>query len=238
MFIYLQEDADADVAVLEMRKEIQNLMSEFMASSISKVQSVEYLAPDLSNPNSAETSVDTRATELNSSTAIPVLSAVGAVFLMLTLVAVYRFRKGKPEAMDGPSTVGPSTMADGSQTPTNHQSPLSSSPAVTAAPPFTGMLPGVYRQSYPMGAILEDTSDSASYSRNSDILVSESGYTDDDSSRADQSYMSSMVHDDPILGARGMDEDKEPEDDEFLYDISEPPPLVKSSAQKEVRFSA
>jgi hypothetical protein len=231
MFIYLEEGADQDIAVLETRREIRDNMSAFIASSIPKVESLEYLAPDLPNPSSAE-SAETRTVQNNeivSSTVIPILSAVGAVFVMLTLVAAYRFRKERTEQLDGPSTIGPPATMGGSSTVANASPALSNNPD-TPAPAFSGMLPGTYRQSYRMGAILEDGSDSASYSRTSDIIVSECGYTDDDSSR-DQSYLSSMLHEDPILGARGMDEEYEP-DDEYLYDTSEP-----NTSQKGVRFS-
>lgn len=239
MFLYLQEDANVDIAVFETRKAIQEMMRGITPGWISKVEGVEYLAPDLSDPSAAETSEANSSqpsNEISSSPAIPILSAVGAVFFVLTLVAAYRFRKDRPEALDGPSTVGPSTLTGGPGTPKAAGASLEEPPADTPAPPFTGMLPGVYRQSYRMGAILEDGSDSASYSRSSDIIVSECGYTDDDSSR-DHSYLNSMLNEDPILGARGMDEDYEPDDSDYLYDTMEPPPLSRGSSGKEVRFS-
>jgi hypothetical protein len=73
-----------------------------------------------------------------------------------------------------------------------------------------------------MSAILEDESDSASHARSSDIMVSESGYTTDDgdsvqsSNKGHFSYLQSLSHAPPTLGARKMGD--EASDDDYLFD--------------------
>ena len=242
MFIYLGKNADPETAVQEMRKEIRTVMSEIQAGSIAKVKSVKYISPDLSSTSAAESSETGKIqnNQVGNSTAIPVLSAVGAVFLIVTLAAAYRFRKDKTRAID-PSTIGPSTLAP--STPVAGSSVTKDtdgrySPDL-AGHDFTHTLPGAYRQTFAMGAILEqDISDCASHSRNSDIIVSECGFTDDDSSRDQESFLgSSMLKDDLILGAREMDDGFGQDDaDHMLYDTSEPPLALTADSNKEVRF--
>ncbi len=236
MFIFLEKSADTDIAILETRKAIKSLMSEVGTLSIPKVKRVKYLLPKLSDSDSIEAPRSAQSNIIQtgqdgSSPAIPVLSAMGGLFVVLGMVAAYRLRKQGTETVDGPSTVaGGSTMAAS-------QASLSMSPTVPVSP-FAGILPGAYqtREQYPMGAILEDTSDSASYSRTSDIVVSDCGYTDEESSR-DHSYHQAMLHDDSsILGARGMD-DYDAEDD-VLFDETELTPSKRkvsfATAQAEV----
>ena len=221
MFIFLEENADTDIAVLETRKAIKLLMSEADNFQIPTVERVKYLAPDLSESDAAETPRTPQANTVQtngdgSSPTVPILSAMGGLFVVLALVATYRLRRKETETVDGPSTVADtSTLAA-------TQASLSKSPGRTvSASPFTGILPHGYKitEEYPMGAILEEASESASHSRTSEIIVSDCSYTDEESSR-DHSFQQNMFHDDnSILGGRGMDESDA--DDEVLFDENE-----------------
>lgn len=222
MFIFLEEGADTDTAINEMRKAIKAIMSEVEGLSIPNVKHVKYISPKLSDPDSAEENPSSQPDRIQpdetvSSRAIPVLSAMGGLFVIGGMIAAYRMRTQETETIDGPSTiVGGSTGAAS-------QSSLSKSLDEPQSP-FSGMLPGAYQMGgqYPMGAILEDASDSGSYSRTSDIIVSDCGYTDEDSSR-DHSYQHSMLHDDSsILGARGTDDYDAEEDVLFDDDPTTP----------------
>ena len=87
------------------------------------------------------------------------------------------------------------------------------------------MLPSAYRTdaSPKMTAILEDSSDVNSQSQPS-VIISEGGFTDDESSR-DSSFMNAASNDEPILGARSMDETLGADDEEYTFDydsVSEP----------------
>ena len=226
-YIYLEDGANADVAIYETRKAIQGIMSMPQSFPIPQVHSVQYLGPALSNPSAAETSQGgSKAVPnggSNTTSAVPILSAVGGFFLLISMFAAYRSRREKEQTVDGPSTIAPaSDMSAGDTSTVNNPG--------TPAPPFTGMVPGAYRMksSYTMNAILEDGSDVASYSRDSDIIVSECGYTDDDSSTRDPSYLNSMLQEDPILGAKGIEEYDSEED--YLDEASELPSLKLSSS--------
>lgn len=228
LFIYLGAEAATDVAMYETRKAIRALMNQAQSFSIENVQSFEYLAPNLVDPAGVETSNSGSKTlqnqEGNSTSAVSILSALGGFFVVLAMFAAYRFRKDQQQIIDGPSTISPASEITAGDTSISNNSG-------TPSPPFTGMLPGNYRMRapYSMTAILEDSSQ-ASISRDSDIIVSECGYTDDDASSRDQSYLNSMLNDDPILGARGMEE-YDDSDDDYLYDNSELPALKRKSTQ-------
>ena len=230
MFIFLQESADTDIAVLETRKAIKLLMSDANNFLIPNVKRVKYLAPDLSDPEAIEKPEAPQANTVQSggdgaSPTVPVLSAMGGLFVVIALVATYRLRQKGSETVDGPSTVADtSTLAA-------TQASLSRSPGRVSVSPFAGILPPAYKttEEYPMGAILEEASESASYSRTSDIIVSDCSYTDEESSR-DHSFQQNMFHDDnSILGARGMDESEA--DDDVLFDETE-----STSSKRKVSF--
>ena len=233
--LLLKEGADSDIAVFEIRKAAQSAMSKTGSFSIPKVASIEYLLPDLSSPSSAETTDRGESNSLESgndgaSSTVSVLSAIGGLFVVVAMVAAYRMRK---EKVDGRSIVGPSTVFGESSQSAGDGSPRSGSPTSTLSP-YGGMKPAAYPlgDSFGMNTILEDNQSRGS----SEIIVSDCGYTTDDSSR-DQSYTNSVVHDDSsILGARGAmplfdhNDDDDEDDDEVLFDEQTPASLDPSKA--------
>jgi len=222
----LKEEADSDIAVFEIRKAVQSAMSKTASFSIPKVASIEYLSPDLSSPSSAETTDKGESNSLEggkdgASSTVSVLSAIGGLFVVVAMVAAYRMRKDK---VDSRSIVGPSTVLGESSQSAGDGSPRSGGP-------YGGMLHGAYQLggSFGMNTILEDNLSRGS----SEIIVSDGGYTDDDSSR-DQSYAFSVVHDDSsMLGARGAmplcdHNDDDDGDDEVLFDEQIPSPVASN----------
>ena len=225
----LKEEADSDIAVFEIRKAVQSAMSKTDSFSIPKVASIEYLSPDLSSPSSAETTDKGESNSLEggkdgASSTVSVLSAIGGLFVVVAMVAAYRMRKDR---VDSKSIVGPSTVfGESSQSAGDGSSPRTGSP-------YGGMLHGTYQLggSFGMNTILEDNQSRGS----SEIIVSDCGYTDDDSSR-DQSYAMSVVHDESsILGARGAmplydHSDDDEDNDEVLFDEQTTSPVASGKA--------
>lgn len=235
--LFLEESADPDIATFETRKAIQSLMSETNALSIPMVESAEYLAPDLSNPSAVDTggapsnSLQSQQDEI--SPAISVLASLGGLFVVIAMFAAYRLQKDN-HFEDGRSTIGPSTVAGAPSRVTDH-------PSTKRLPssPHGHTLPGMYRMGsspFGMNTILED-SDGVSRSRDdSDITVSDCGYTTDELSQADHSYMNVLYKDSTILlGARRGDaesiHERDIDDDLSLFDIPEPP---SSASRKSV----
>ena len=178
--------------------------------SLTGVEKVRYLAPSLNEAAALEggsTSLQSGRNNNNNSD-VAVLVGVGSVFLIVAVLAAYRFRKTTDK--------DPALTVTGSQI-TGVDSNLSGGSGPASPPsPFSAMLPTAYRlnDSDTMSAILEGDSDS-NQSR-SDIIVSDSGYTDDDS--RDQSYLHALSND-PVLGAQKMDEyDDDDDDDDYLFD--------------------
>jgi hypothetical protein len=215
MDLYLLPVADKDIAVLEARKAIRVLMSKTDGLDVTGIDKVEYLAPGLSDA-SAATEGETRGIKLSNNdgtldSGMLVLVALGSFFVVVATIAAYRFKRNDENS----DKDGPLTIATGSQI-TGASSNISADSSTLS--PFSAMLPNAYRMNepYSMSAILED-SDSASNARDtSDIIVSESGYTEDDS--RDNSYLQSIMND-PVLGAEKMEDYEEGED--FIFDTGE-----------------
>jgi len=206
MDIFLEEGADRDVAVLETRREIRNLLSE--NTDISGVQEVRYLAPEILDASAAEGG-STRNIDLGDDSGmdagVSVLVGLGSFFLFVALVAGYRYRRKSGEKEIPMSVISGSQITGvDSASPTENAGPAS---------PFSEMLPNPYKSgdNASMGAILEGESDSASHAMSSDIVVSDSGFTDDDS--RDISMLQSLENE-SMLGATRM----LPLDDEYLCD--------------------
>jgi hypothetical protein len=218
MGLYLEKGADADSAVYASRQKIQDLMLQVNGTSAPGVVKAAYLGPVLVAPSNAEASNRVVNVNDNSTTLTPAytaLIAVGGLILIAAVLVSYR-RKGSREGKDG----GALTVAAGSDLTTANSSVTGSS---NPKSPFSAMLPSPYRldQDPNMSSILEGESDSASQARSSDILVSESGYTTDDSDSVQSLhkenflYAQSLSNAPPTLGARKMGDES---DDDYLFD--------------------
>lgn len=135
--------------------------------------------------------------------------AVGSTFLFIAVFVAFRRRRRNGDDADRPSVLVGSHYS-GEMSPANSGSTDNG---------FSNMLPHAYtqRDPYAMSAILEDSSDTASQTRSSSIIVSDCGYTDDSS--RDQSFVNAVQSEEPTLGAWGID-DYEHEDD-YLFDNDE-----------------
>jgi hypothetical protein len=221
MDLYLVPGADKDGAVVEATKAIRDLMSKTDGLDVTGIVKVEYLGPVLSDA-SAATEGETRGTntELSNNdgsldSGMLVLVALGSFFVVVATIAAYRCKRNIENAdKDGPLTIATGSQITGASS--NISSNISADSSTLS--PFSAMIPNAYRLNEPdsMSAILED-SDSASNGRDtSDIIVSESGYTEDDS--RDHSYLQSIMND-PVLGAEKMEDYEEGED--FIFDTGE-----------------
>jgi len=155
----MTDEASMEVVVYETRKFIQSLMSITDSFSISTVESIEYLAPELTNPTAVETtnndgSNSIRSDGEGSSPTISVLAAVGGLVVIIAMSAAYRHRK---ENHDSPSTVFAGSPGEGDE---------------GSSPRSGGMLPVVYRliPSFRITTIFEGSNSRDS----SDMMVSES----------------------------------------------------------------
>jgi hypothetical protein len=238
MDLYLTEDANDAVAILEARKAIFALMSETNGSLVTGVESVEYLGPDLTDTSAAQGDSSKNVnyeSDQSLDSGFAVLVAVGSFFVFVAMFAAYRYKRSD-DNKDGPSTIAAGSHITGaSSTMSGSSGPIS---------PFSAMLPDAYQLNEPntMSAILEDNSDSASHSqsRSSDIMISDCGYTTEEDSH-DQSYLQSFTNDDPILGAQKMDSCESEED--YLFDtgdisfdlpaVSVPSPVELSAVSEE-----
>jgi hypothetical protein len=228
MDLYLVREADKDVAFLEARKAIRNLMSETNGLVVTGIENVNYLRPALSDTDGLEGSQSIAATERNEQlgSGLVTLAALGSFFVLVAMIAAYRYNR-TGDRDDSKLTIDP----NGSQI-TGASSNLSRGPSPLS--PFSAMLPNAYRLNEPdsMSAILEGDSDS-SIDRSHDIVVSDSGYTEEDS--RDVSYMQGFTND-PVLGAHKMDEYDAEEDylfdtgDEALQTVIKSPEKDESSA--------
>lgn len=208
MNIYLKDDADIDIAVFETRKAVFDSMSETGLLTISKVDSITYLGPPLSDPTAVETTnsgTEDGVSRDEAGRVLSVIAALGGCFVLVAVVAAYRYRRETADKLDDPSAID------------HADSQLTSMPSSESgnSAPFAGIFR--FRQT-DMASIMEASSESTSQAPSTSIIVSESGYSDDDS--RDNSYMNSVLNDESMLGARKMDE-IEPEDD-YLFDNDDP----------------
>ena len=223
MDLYLTKDADDDVAFLEARKAIQDIMSTTGGlDGLVNIRNVEYLKPELTETDALEENDESNGVRVASDgdrigSGVVTLAALGCFFMLAAGVAAYRFKRNDEDdkQADGTLTIDPNgsqlTGADSNLSGDTSTSPVSVSP-------YSGMLPNPYRMNEPdtMSAILEGDSDSASQTPSHDIVVSDSGYTEEDS-RGDVSYMQGVLND-PVLGAHKMEDYDD--DGDYLFDTS------------------
>eukprot|EP00934_Nitzschia_sp_Nitz4_P000964 Nitzschia sp. Nitz4//scaffold166_size90379//74449//76459//NITZ4_005070-RA/size90379-augustus-gene-0.17-mRNA-1//-1//CDS//3329538235//964//frame0 len=205
MDIYLEEEADESIAILESRRFIQNLLEEVGAVDVDNVVDIEYLSPDLSDtsPITGNEGGDRDATlgGDNRSVTVPVILSVGALFVAFAVVGAARYRRREND-LDGPTIAsgGPS-VATGNESGLTHDYD-------------SNFLPGAYQTgTATMSAIPEDSSDSAR-NTNTSLIISDCGYTDDSS--RDMSFVNTVLNEDPTLGARGIDDYEH--DDDYIFD--------------------
>lgn len=179
-------------------------MSETGVLTVSKVDNVEYLRPPLLDPTAVETATTGSIASDTPARVIPVIVALGGCFILVAVVAAYRYRRESEDKLE--------------EAIDNVGSHITSAPSSESGNsiPFSGIFryQGKAHNDDNMSAIMEDSADSGSSAPNTSIIVSEGGYTDDDS--RDTSYMNSILQDESMLGARQVEE-IEPEDD-YLFD--------------------
>jgi hypothetical protein len=225
--LYLEDGADSDTAMYETRKAIRSLMSQTGPLRIPKVTSIEYLSPDLSGPSAAEASgAGTNSLQSGgdgSSPTITVLAAVGGLFVVVAVFAAYRIRKNKA---DSRSTFGAETLSGDSSAVAGGNSPRS--PRL--------VLPGAYQlnEAHGINTIMENSDIVGHSGDDTDIMVSECGYTDDQSSR-DHSCVSSGFHDEmSILGPNASSYDEY--DNDKLLEAEHTPRSASSTVVSHVSF--
>ena len=226
MDIYLVPDAKTDVAIFETRKAIRDLMRKSDGLGVTELDKVEYLAPTLSDTFSFDQD-STNSFELGDKDGQrgPALIALVAIVspLLLAFAAAAYYKQG-----GGKLTIDPK----GSEL-TNVSSNLSG--GESAVSPVSGMAPDAYALNVQdtMSAIIEGNSDSFCQDSSEEIIVSDSGYTDEDSREI--SYMHNMQSDsiDPVVGAKKMEDHSE--DKDFLLDVDLPKELLPSPATPKQR---
>lgn len=218
MNLYLTDSTGADDAVLATRKAIRDIL---LSSSLlsDEILQVTYLAPDLGTSSVIDNGGGslTPETNLDSSLSAPMVTMIslGVVCVVVAFAAGFRY-KNKYDRDEGKSTLGPT----GSEI-TAASSSLSG--GSNSTPGFSAMMPSTYRigESHCMDAILEGDSDSSH--NQSEIMVSDSGYSEEDS-RDTSLLQYSGEH---VLGAERLD-GFDPSDS-YLYDDSQsevPPPSL------------
>jgi hypothetical protein len=218
MDLYLEPGSETDTAVYEARSAIRELMMEStLLDGVAGIERVKYLAPDLDDTSAVVTdnTGDSLASENGRDSlnlGLLMLLGFGSVFVVIAFIVGYSYKRQEDKEDNSP------TLATGSYI-TGVNSDLSAetgsrSPAPIS--PFSAMIPDAYRLHNPdtMSAILESDSDSASQAQSSDIFVSESGYTEEDS--IDMSYIQSLeaLAHEPVLGAHRMDDY---DDDDLIF---------------------
>jgi hypothetical protein len=214
--LYLVAEDGSKDAILEARKSILNVMNEYTgALDGDGIINVEYLAPDLGTSALQEDQSNGNLSADGGSVSAPtvVMVSLGVVCVIVALSAGYRY-KNRGDDVAAASTIGPG----GSQL-TMTSSKIST--GTNSTPGFSAMMPPSYRlgESHCMDAVLEgDSSDTSRQARSSELIVSDSGYSSEGSSRDMSSLQYSREH---ILGAYTLAEGESRDDfDDYLYEES------------------
>jgi hypothetical protein len=220
MTLYLLNDGvSMEVVLQEVLSAIKNSMEAGGGIKAPGVIRAKYVSPELKTPGSLQSTgganLQTKSKDSSLSSGMAVLLSLGAFSaLVAALIFRYRYNAGTGKGSNE------STVATGSQI-TGAGSNLSSAAGSvsTSSSPFSGMLPSAYRlggNNTTMFAILEGDSDS-SQAQHSDIIVSDSGYTTEDSETREpsQPYLQT-VFDASVLGGHNMFDDDDEE--ELIFD--------------------
>lgn len=176
--LYLENDGNVEEAIEKTRTSIIELMNQHVDGFISDdISLIEYLSPDMqtSAAQGSQTSDNISSGEESISPPTAAMVSVGVVCAVVALTMGYRYKNRVDES--ALSTIGPC----GSQL-TMTSSQMSGN--TDGTPGLSTMMPSTYRlgESHCMDAILEgDSSDTSSQAKNVSILVSEGGYSEEDS---------------------------------------------------------
>ena len=231
MDIYLTETEGAEDAILATRKSIRDTFNNGDLPN-GKIEKISYLGPDLGTSSAIDTDGGSLQSNpaLQNSLSAPMVTMIslGVVCVIIAFAAGYRYKNNYYEKDDGPSTLGP-TGSEITATNSNLSAGSNSTPG------FSAMMPSAYRlgESHCMDAILEgDISDSSrANTTSSDIMVSESGFTEEGDSRDASMLQYSGEH---VLGAERLD-GFDPNSNSYLYEDSNseiPPPSLLGSSNE------
>ena len=215
MELYLQEDADEQVAINNLLYSIRNTMQRSDFPAVDGIVQVWYLEPELNDisgiSDASDVIMDNKPPIDGSfSTGTMIAFAALGVFVFAALIlGAFRMRRSEH---DGISTLGPGSAMTGSAMTTPNDSYGSKPPAS-----FSAMGPNSYKldESDAMSCIPEGDSDSESRYACS-VIVSDGGYTSDGDSHMDDSLY--PRHFDPVLGAHKIDEDNMDTDRDLLFE--------------------
>jgi hypothetical protein len=210
--LFTEEIGDTQAIETEVRDTIRSLMENVVFIKTSDIQSMEYLGPNFGKnavENQSGTSNNLTSAGVGVSGPTVVMVSLSVVCIIVGLTAGYRYKNRATDDNNALSTIGPG----GSQL-TAEDSKMSESSDST--PGFQAMMPPAYRlgESHCMDAILEG--ETSEPENTSDIIVSESGFSTDDS-RENSEMQYSREH---VLGAEALREDFV-EFDDYLYEESD-----------------
>jgi len=218
MVMYLENDADEQVAVNDMLYSIRNTMQRYDFPSMNKIVQTWYLEPELNDASGISDGSDVIADKKQSidnsfsAGAVTAFAALGIFVIAALVLGIFRMRRRQP---DGVSTLGPGSYLT---TQTNNEYTLKQTP-------FSTMLPNSYKLDEPdtMSCIMEGDYDSDKCQNS--VIVSDGGYTSDGGSQQNEIY---PPHLEPVLGAQKIDEENMETDRELLFDNDDISSMGKS----------
>ncbi|CAJ1969466.1 unnamed protein product [Cylindrotheca closterium] len=185
--LYLEYTGNVEDAIGTTRKKIIDVMSLDADGIIGDdISQIEYLSPDMQTSAAQGSGTgDSVSTGESVGTPTAALVSLGVVCAAIALTMGYRYKNRVDDA--ALSTIGPCgsqlTMTS-SQLSGSHLSGSQLSGNTDSSPGLSTMMPSTYRlgESHCMDAILEaEGSDTSSQGRNVSIIISESGYSEEDS---------------------------------------------------------
>lgn len=218
MQVYLEQTANGQVIINEIRSNIQQIMQRSDFASLPEVVRVWYIGPEISSVSEISRGTGGSTAERQqygsavSTGGVVAFAALGFFVFGALMLGMFRVR-GRNTPVDETLTIEP----DSAMTTKGNDPPTARSPKVS---PFSAMLPSAYNlhDAETMSAILEGDSDSDSRASLGSVIVSEGGFTTDgEESTIDGSvYTRSKLE--PVLGAHRMDDEDSPNDSVLLFE--------------------